>query len=246
MSEEYVTLRRSIAIIPKVGGVLSIAGSSAIVRDVSLKWREKKSVPLSSLLMFCISVLDCVGSFFCAFMSTWMVPRDSGWHLYTAGNTQTCTAQGFIWAFTSTASMNYYTLLMVLFWLIVQYGWNDSRLNKQSMRLLCVILPSIIALGMATPPLFWTMYNPGPMMCFIAPKPFDCEGNPKVECARGQGALVYWDIYWVYCTVCTIIIVVSVCLLVCSVFKQERKVRIFPDYSFIEAKIYPKCFFFLI
>ncbi|KAL7550857.1 hypothetical protein ACHAWF_014057 [Thalassiosira exigua] len=115
MSEDVVptSLEKSIAIIPKVGGALSLIASTAIIRDVSIKWRSKKSVSLSSLLVFCISVADLLFSFFGSFMSTWMVPADS-WHYLAAGNTQSCSAQGFITILSLTSSNGHYALLMLL------------------------------------------------------------------------------------------------------------------------------------
>eukprot|EP00985_Skeletonema_marinoi_P012410 scaffold5990_cov143-Skeletonema_marinoi.AAC.1 len=80
-----------------------------IIRDISMKWHEKRSVPLPSVILFCISVANWLLSLFSFFLSTWMMPRDSGAFL-AAGNTQSCTAQVFISTLTMAASQTYYTV----------------------------------------------------------------------------------------------------------------------------------------
>jgi hypothetical protein len=71
MSGGFTSLDVSLAIIPKIGGTLSIIACVFIIRDVIRKWKHKRSVPLTSVLVFCISVADLIFSFFAAVMSTW-------------------------------------------------------------------------------------------------------------------------------------------------------------------------------
>lgn len=71
MSSGYSPLAKSIAILPKVGGTLSLIAGSLIIRDVILKWKLKKSVSLPTVLVFCITVADWFFSFFAAILSTW-------------------------------------------------------------------------------------------------------------------------------------------------------------------------------
>ena len=71
MSSGYSPLAKSIAILPKVGGTLSLIACSLIIRDVILKWKLKKSVSLLTVLVFCITVADWFFSFFAAILSTW-------------------------------------------------------------------------------------------------------------------------------------------------------------------------------
>jgi hypothetical protein len=59
------------AIIPKVGGMMSFIACTFIMRDVIKKWNLKRSVPLRDVLVFCISLADWFYSFFAALMSTW-------------------------------------------------------------------------------------------------------------------------------------------------------------------------------
>lgn len=71
MSGGFTYLEVSLAIIPKVGGTLSIIACVFIIRDVIRKWKLKRSVPLTSTLVFCISIADLIYAFFAAVMSTW-------------------------------------------------------------------------------------------------------------------------------------------------------------------------------
>ncbi|KAL7550463.1 hypothetical protein ACHAWF_013688 [Thalassiosira exigua] len=223
---ENSTLKKSIAIVPKVGGVLSLIAYAAITRDVTTKWRKKKNVALPSVVVFCICVVDSIYSFFCPFLSTWMAPADS-WPYLAAGNTQTCAAQGFINTLTRVASMTYYAVLMVLFFLIVCFGWTESYMSKRSVRLSFVLPPIVIALGMAVPPLTLQMYNEAlHYSCTLVSYPAGCETafHPDVKCIRGRGAHNFWNAVVVYSLICNGVIIASVGLLTCSVFNQERKV----------------------
>lgn len=224
---EYSTLEVATAIIPKVGGALSLIACSFIMRDVSAKWREKLRVSLTSILIFCISVADWLASFFSAFMSTWMAPSDAlvwdGRPIYlAAGNTATCTAQGFITTLTIAASMSYYAVLMIYYWMSVHYGWSEAK-SKQY-RWYFILPPAIIALGLSIPPIFFDFYNPGGYACFLSPYPIECSWKPDVECIRGgPRAWHYHDAYWIYCMVCSIVVIVCVCMLIYIVFRNERK-----------------------
>mmetsp|Transcript_31777 Transcript_31777/g.66820 ORF Transcript_31777/g.66820 Transcript_31777/m.66820 type:complete len:293 (+) Transcript_31777:391-1269(+) len=109
-------------------------------------------------------------------------------------------------------------------WLIVNFGWTETRLSKWRLRLAFLLPPIIISFGLAIPPLFLGMYNSGiSYTCFIFPYPFECEDRPEVECTRGQGAWAYWSSYWLYALLCNLVIIMFVSLLIFSVFKTERK-----------------------
>ncbi|KAL7536464.1 hypothetical protein ACHAWF_005470 [Thalassiosira exigua] len=221
--EHFEHLRRSIAIVPKVGGLLSLIACTLIMRDVSIKWHTKRNVSLSSLIVFSISVADWLYSLFGAFLSTWMIPSDT-WHYLAAGNTQSCTAQGFIVILTVVASMSYYAALMLLFWIIVRFNWSERHMRQRKVQLSFLLPPPIIALGVAIPPLPLTMYNPASTFsCTIHAYPEDCEHHPEVDCVRGEGAWAYWDILWIYNVVCNVVTVAAVGMLTFSVLTVERK-----------------------
>ena len=65
------------AILPKFGATISIISSIFLVRDVIIKRHKEnnKSISLTNVILFGISVNDIIGAFFSFFMTTWMVPR---------------------------------------------------------------------------------------------------------------------------------------------------------------------------
>ena len=74
-STEYTSSTlKAFAIIPKVGGSLSIIGSCLILCDVGRKWQN---VPLATEVVAHITVANLFIAFWECFLSTWMVPRGS-------------------------------------------------------------------------------------------------------------------------------------------------------------------------
>jgi hypothetical protein len=122
-----------------------------------------------------------------------------------------------------TASQTYYTVLAIMYWAIVRFGWSETYMKKMKIRISFLIPPAIISLGVSIPPLFMEMYNPGSFTCTIRPLPIDCEGNPEVECVRGRGAWTYWSSVWIVSMVLGFSMVLFVTLLVISVFQQEAR-----------------------
>ena len=86
---------RSLVILPKISGALSCMGSALLARHVAKKGLTEAS--LTSHMLFCISIVDFVSSFFAYFLSSWMAPRGS--LTYSAGNVATCNFQGFVFVF---------------------------------------------------------------------------------------------------------------------------------------------------
>ena len=70
---DWSTFERANAIIPKVGGSLSLIACGLIIKDIILKWHKKRNVSLTSVLIFCISIADSLVSLFSSFLSTWYV-----------------------------------------------------------------------------------------------------------------------------------------------------------------------------
>ncbi|KAL7548980.1 hypothetical protein ACHAWF_012247, partial [Thalassiosira exigua] len=91
---------------------------------------------------------------------------------------------------------------MVLYWLIVRFGLQDSKLSKLSLRLSFTVPLVIIAIGIAVPPLFFGMYNPSSFSCFLEEYPLGCEYDPKVDCTRGIGTTEYWEFFWAFTFLC--------------------------------------------
>lgn len=132
MSSRDEAIWKSFAILPKVGGMLSIFGEFFLVRDIGMKIKAKgaQSVPLTSLLLLLISIGSIPYSFFVSFMSTWMVPPLSeGDYMYVppqfaTGTVETCTVQGLISTIGMFGFALHYALLSVLCELQLNYTVN--------------------------------------------------------------------------------------------------------------------------
>ena len=111
----YYSIETSWQILMKIGGAISCISSFVLVTHIlKKKWAD---ISLTSSLLLAISVMDIIGSFFSYFMGLWM--GGEGVFFITsgpllAGNTQTCTAQGFILTFTLTYFVTAYTGLGAL------------------------------------------------------------------------------------------------------------------------------------
>lgn len=119
--------RVAFAILPKVGGVLSIIGSVMILRDIGLKFfKGQRTLPLITKVMTLITVanlfLGCDH-----FLSTWMVPTDSGAFM-ASGNITTCNMQGFTSTLMIFIVETTYTLLSILYFLTVaRRDWTTQK-----------------------------------------------------------------------------------------------------------------------
>ena len=111
----FYSMEVSLQILMKIGGVISCISSFILARHIlKKKWAD---ISLVSMMLFGISVMDIIGSFIGYFMGLWMSGEGmlfirSGPLL--AGNTQTCTAQGFILLLSSTYFVTAYTGLGAL------------------------------------------------------------------------------------------------------------------------------------
>ena len=111
----FTTIETSWQILLKIGGAISCISSILLAMHIlKKKWAD---ISLTSMLLLGISVMDIIGSFIGYFMGLWMSGEGmlfirSGPLL--AGNTQTCTAQGFIVTFTLTYFVTAYTGLGAL------------------------------------------------------------------------------------------------------------------------------------
>jgi hypothetical protein len=225
MDDYDLAIRRSFAIIPKFGGVISIIGSTLLARHIiTPKKKPWGGVPLTGRMLFWISIVDIIVSFFVYFMSTWMAPRGSLGLPFAAGITRTCTAQGFILLFGMTYFATTYSALAVLYWLIVHRGWTKNQMEQRRIRFSFLVTPVVVALCFAVPPLFFQMYNANKSICFLKYYPPDCK-EPAVECTRGtvEGVNTARIFLYGYMLLGNIVVLVFMCLLIFAVYRQEKK-----------------------
>ncbi len=181
----FDALQRGAEIVPKVTGAISIVASTFVARHITTtkQWRE---ISLTNMMIFWISLVDIIASFFVYFMSSWMAPPShADWLIYAAGTTATCTAQGFFVVFSFAYFSTAYTQLAVLYWLIVRYGWTKKKMEKKGVRFTFLLPQLLVALCFSVPPLFFQMYNPDIYTCFLNVYPFDCN-DVDIPCTRGS------------------------------------------------------------
>ena len=113
--EKYVRMEISLAVLMKIGGLVSCVSSILLMRHIILKSKTNWSkISLTNTMLVGISVSDLIGSFFWYFMGNWMsgaTPWNTNVASLYAGNTQTCTAQGFFGTLTFIYSLAAYTML---------------------------------------------------------------------------------------------------------------------------------------
>jgi hypothetical protein len=83
----------TLAITPKITGLLSILGSSWIVVEVLTQKNKRNNV--YNRLMCAMSFFDVMSSF-AIFASTWPIPKETEGIIFAIGNQNTCIAQGFL------------------------------------------------------------------------------------------------------------------------------------------------------
>lgn len=207
------------AIIPKVGGAFSLIGSTLILRDIGRKWAN---VPLTTEVLAHITVANTVIAFWECFLSTWMVPAGSSAYMAT-GNTTTCNVQGFISVVAFIVLELSYTILSVLYWIMVAQGWTEQKTERRKIRFLFLVLPLVIGIAFATPLLFNKAYNfTGAYSCNIEEYPLHCDIS-GVECTRGANARELQGGMFIVVALCSVVILIFMTLLVRTVRTHERK-----------------------
>jgi Na+-transporting methylmalonyl-CoA/oxaloacetate decarboxylase gamma subunit len=214
-------LERGVEIVPKFTGAVSIVASTFVARHITTtkKWRE---ISLTNMMMFYISVVDIITSFFVYFMSSWMAPPPT--RIYAAGTTATCTAQGFFNTFSLAYFSTAYTQLAVLYWLIVRHGWTKKQMEKKRIRLSFLLPPLLVALCFSVPPLFFQLYNPFNFICSINAFPGNCNDD-DIPCTRGSAHSrnVSMILLSGYMLLGNTAVFLFMGLLICTIYKQEKK-----------------------
>ena len=124
---------KAFAIIPKIGGGLTIIGSVMILRDIAFKIKRNRTIPLITKIMTLITVANLFIGFWENFLSTWMVPKDSesihGSPVFMAsGNIATCNTQAFITVLMFVIVETAYTMLSVLYYITVaRRDWTTQK-----------------------------------------------------------------------------------------------------------------------
>jgi len=220
---------KSVAIVSKFSGLLSLWGSSFIIYDI-LGTKESRDEHLKKAyyrIMLGLSVSDCMISFSAWFLSTWALPRDYVHDKIVwgnIGNWGTCQAQGFMVHFGGFASAFYTAMLTLHFLLYIKYRWTEEDFRRIEPFLHGAIWTG--ALVSATIPLFNDLYNPEMMFCWVQSYPYGCEFSEGFECIFGQNLSTYlWSLFFIPVIVCFIMITSFLGLLVQFTRLQEKRIH---------------------
>jgi hypothetical protein len=184
-------------ILPKVTSVLSLIGSSIILRDVTKIRGTHKYSPRHRLLAG-MSVCDLMASAAMS-LTSWPIPKDFLLIKWNVGNQATCTAQGF---FSQMAlGTNAYNCCLAIYYLLtIRQGWSDEKISKRTEPIMHIVSFGF-ALGTGVSGLGLSLFNPRGVQCWIAPVPRGCIESCKAHqlelptnpnpCRRGDNAHLY-------------------------------------------------------
>jgi hypothetical protein len=222
---EHNSHMKTFVIVAKVGGVLSMIGSLLILRDVTLKVKLHRTIPLTTKIMTLITVAILFIGFWESFLSTWMVPKDSPNAFLASGNVTTCNIQGFIsvWMFIIVETA--YTMLSALYYIsVARRDWTTQKTRSSTVMLSFLALPIIIGLATAIPLLVTKQYNfNGVYSCFIASYPLHCDFEEDVPCTRGPHATYIRQGLFIYVLFCFAVIIIFLSMLLYNVKKHDAQ-----------------------
>ncbi|KAL7441498.1 hypothetical protein ACHAXM_011545 [Skeletonema potamos] len=216
---------KAIVIIPKVGGVLSMVGSLLILRDVTLKIKLHRTIPLSTKIMTLITVALLFIGFWDSFLSTWMVPKDSPHAFLASGNVTTCNIQAFFAVSMLIIVETAYTMLSALYYITVaRRDWTTAKTQSSKVMLSFLALPIVIGLGFAIPLLVTNQFNfTGVYSCSISPYPLGCEYEEDIPCTRGPNSSYILRGLFIYVLFCFAFIVIFLSLLLYNLKKHDSQ-----------------------
>lgn len=235
-AEPYENHVVAIVWIGKVGGLLSMIATTFTMRDILTRFLRGETVRLTSKLIFEWAFACFGASFWSAFLSTWMVPEETGVYM-ASGTTTTCTLQGFLDSFFYGTSVLTYTVLAVTYCLLVKFKRKDELSISRTLTIILGVSPAISFL-LATAVLFDDAYNYTELhICGIAEYPMGClSPHVPIECQRGEHARQFWVSR--FCIMCwaNFIIIVSVAILIRAILKRENRMTVHEDDRNITAR----------
>jgi len=158
-------------------GTISTISSLIIIYLIFRSGRGLSSV--YHRIMLGISISDAVLSTAISF-ATLPMPKDMIYEFdgIVMGNTATCNAQGFFFAFGAFATMWYTLSLTTYYMLSIRYKWSDARFARRIEKVLHFFsLGYSVSLALIL--LFLDFYNPTPLdaWCTVISVPWWCVGT---------------------------------------------------------------------
>ena len=173
-----------------IGGI-SMASVICTALEAVSDWRiEGKSSSIVTRLQVILQVPLGIHALMVLLGST-MAPTGEGIWL-ARGNDATCTAQGFLLAFSATFGIPLDMCMSLSFLLLIQYGWSETRLRGFESYYYLTVLP--FALFVSGFGLGFDLYGFSYAECFFA-LPETCEddtveGEKKIDCVPTPDSLV--------------------------------------------------------
>jgi hypothetical protein len=193
--EASLPQRKAMAMVPKCTSALSLLGSTYIIYDVlRMPPNERRVYDLLLLGMSCFDLLSTGGWFF----STWPIPPEVFPAYGAMGTQQTCTAQGFFTQLT-LATVLYNGSLAAYYFMVIFWGWSDTRLEHSKVEYLFHAIAITAGLGTSSAGVAMEMFNPMGWDCWLSSVPLNCQqswlNNGETTCIRGDNANL-WQ--WVF------------------------------------------------
>ena len=219
--------RASLAITPKVSGLLSSIGSSYICIDLWCVPEERQKLKKSTYhrIVFILSFWDIINSFV-MFLSTWPIPKEIETVYGASGTWGTCLAQGFLGQISNFTPL-YNAVLGIYFVLTVRYRW--KRRELRNLEIASHILTTGLAVGTSVAALYMNLYNEANFWCWIAPYPRGCTSTMSgfdegdIPCTRGDNAEMYQFVFYYFWIFLSWIIVITCMGLLYATTSQDAK-----------------------
>jgi len=170
----YTAFHKSLVIIPKITGMMSILGSIAILRDL-LKGPRAERKKITSKVLIAMNISDLLSTSIVHVIGTWFVPK--GTAFWSAGNEHTCDIQGWSNVLFYCYALGYNAALSIVYLLIVRYSWNEEDFRKWSYFILCS--PPLLVTLLYIPCMRYYKYMDytGGWTCFFNPSALGNEDN---------------------------------------------------------------------
>ncbi|KAL7532153.1 hypothetical protein ACHAXR_004470 [Thalassiosira sp. AJA248-18] len=209
----YSPRSKTLALLPKCTGFLSLLGSAFIFQDVV--FHKKPVHRVYHRLVLGLSCSDMLASIV-NILSTWPIPDGTANVYLASGTTQTCTAQGFFNELGNLATPLYNMSLCVYYVLVIRNGWAEDRIRSAAEPFMHAV-PMTIAFTIAILGIPFTLYNNSGWLCWIAS--YGCENG---TCERGQHANIFRWVHYAIIWSAILSVTVGMYSIYVKVKVQER------------------------
>lgn len=156
------------------------------------------------------------------FLSTWPIPREVMFTYGNVGNTNTCTAAGFLGHGTALTSVLYNGSLAGYFLLAIGFGKTELSVRRQWEPLLH-ILPLLIGWSTAIAGIPMDLYNPIGWTCWIGQYPVGC-GEGSYPCTRGKNIFeLRWAFFHAFLWASFLFMAIALIIIYSKIFAIESK-----------------------